>query len=217
MTNLYSPTMFRDLVRLLTLFVSMTVLGLGCGESSSPSSSNNKSGSSSFTIASLSGDSLYWGEWVSINGDGFGTDSNALKLFLYFTDVKFSLMTPKTIFFQIPPNSETGKLRLYKNDLLADGSLTLHVLPKQINGFSPSVTYFQPTHAKAGDKITIFGSSLPMRSRDYSIKLDGMPLSIDSFTTNKIFSHVPSSAKTGDLAVTLFNRFFSMGTLVIEE
>jgi hypothetical protein len=212
-TSTYSCKLMKRISSLLIL-----LLLLGCGDDN-PTQTEDEAPTATggFAVAGVKEDSLYWGEMGTLTGSDFGEDTSATKLMLLFDEVEHSLITTKTIFFKVPQGAQSAKLRLFKGDSMAAGTVRLTVLPMPIGGFNSKATHFAPSTAKAGDPIVVYGMSMPLRARDYTLRIGSQPLPIDSFSGTRVFSHVPPGTKSGKIVVSMLDKVSELNIMTIIE
>ena len=198
------------------------LLGLlvnSCSDSTSTEDGDNNGGvDRSFAIVSISQDSVYLGETVTITLKNAATDQ--FTLFVHSLPITIQSATRNadssaTITFVVPQDAETGLLRVFEQQSIeAKGSRTLVIFPRDRSTMFPTFDHFAPGRVYAGDLFVITGTDIPMRASDMEVKIGDVSLPIVSWDPVRIFTRIPAAVQTGPVTLRMFDQVFQLGTVV---
>jgi hypothetical protein len=152
-------------------------------------------------ITGLSSTSGLAGSYITINGEGFGTQGGKVT----FNGVR--AMTAgwddRSIFAKVPTTATAGAIRVTVSGQVSNG---VPFTP------TPSIADLSPDFGVAGTEVTITGNSFGKPRFSSKVTFNGVLSMIKSWTNNQITVVTPSAATTGDVVVTV-NGVSSAGVL----
>jgi hypothetical protein len=171
---------------------------LGCSDPSS--SPNIPSGDTNFIVKSLDADSLYFGESGRIRGRGFGNDTATLKLFVGSVPLSIKAVNDSTLDFIVSENASDGMFRLYRNDTLAGGKVSISITQRAFNANS-LVLAVSPSSGYEREKLKIFGTEMIFRRRDTRLMFGSVEAHIDSVSKAYVYTTVPVGVQNRSISI----------------
>lgn len=209
-------TMHKLLLRIwVVLFLGTFFFIAGCSDPASPPKNDGKNDpddQTGFHITAITKDTFYTGEEAWIEVQEMGDTLENLTLFVHTVPAKLLNIVGNKLFFEVPQNATTARIRLYKHDTLqAKGDFFLNILPHGIH-FDFAVHSFLPEKGYEGDIIRITGNDFPFRKREIEVSVNGVPFEIDTFDQQQILARVTPNVQSGPLLVKLRGTEFNAGT-----
>lgn len=174
----------------------------------------NPTDTAGFAILAATADTLYYGEQAWIDVRDLGTDTSVLRMFIHTVRVEQMTIVGSRLYYTVPHNAPTGKIRLYKGDSLAKNSFTLHVLPHHIN-FNTTVLGYDPALGYSGETFMLVVHDLPLRRREFDVLWNGHIMNVLAWDTSTIVVEVPELLGDGMLTLRVFDRNLEIGHFAI--
>jgi hypothetical protein len=193
------------------MIAALCAMGLlSCEE---PTSHELPGPDSLFSIDRLEIDTLYWGETAKLLGSSFGTDPKRIKIFRGTTELNVIQVSDEFLYFGVG-EATSGELRVYKDDHLAKGSVSITIIP-HADGMPLRLEGLAPTSGDAGDQFVVLGENLDVRRRDILVRLGKEKLVIDSMSKYAIYCRVPLNARTDEVTVVYDHRVRTVGSFIV--
>lgn len=151
-------------------------------------------------ITGLSSTSGLAGSFITINGEGFGTQGKVT-----FNGVRavHAGWTDGTIIATVPITATAGPIKVTVSGEVSNG---VPFTP------TPSITELNPDFGAAGSEVTITGKSFGKPRFSSKVTFNGVLSTVKSWTDNQITVVAPSAARSGNVVITV-NGVSSAGIL----
>ncbi|WP_374535645.1 IPT/TIG domain-containing protein [Chitinimonas taiwanensis] len=174
----------------LALLLNLAACGSGGGDGDKPTNTSQPQPPvSSLAIHSVAPLSAKPGDTLDIRGSGLKGTQRAT---LGGMAASFTVLSDGQLSLQVPAQAVSGVVELQGAGQVAQSAQTVRISSQ------PSVASMAPSTVKIGGRVSIQGSNL---DQVQSLRLNGLPLTIESQTSSTLTFLVPSEARSGSISL----------------
>jgi hypothetical protein len=185
-------------------FIAILILALhaaGCSSTIEPASTQS---AWNLRVMSVVEDSLHPGERAVLVVNDSTLDASSLKLFAGTDRFEIDSISQTNI-ISAPVKGEGGRIRLYQDEVLAEGAIDLIILQRHDIALLRKLSFY-PIEGKIGDTVTLKLDTLVEDVHSLDLNINRVRLQYLSSNGNKHLYRIPEGTTDGMVTATFFGK-----------